>query len=119
MFVKTLRWPVISLIITGGVHFVVEAVWPELKNIFVPPVLAGVLLGYGIWVGYKTIQFGGTYFQAIVAAAILGLLPIFLDTVGFGMILGRGVQPGMLAGIFGFSMILWGGLLGGGVAMSK
>jgi len=119
MFVKALRWPVISLIITGGVHFVVEAIWPELKNIFVPPVLAGVLLGYGLWVGYKMIQFGGRYLHAIVAAIILGFLPIILEIFGFGMILGRGVQAGMLAGVFGFCMILWGGLLGSGVALSK
>jgi len=119
MFVKALRWPVIGLVITGGVHFIVEAIWPELKDIFVPPVLAGVLLGYGIWLGYKMIQFGGTYFQAIVAAVVLGLLPIILDTFGFGMILGRGIQAGMLAGIFGFCMILWGGLLGAGVALSR
>lgn len=119
MLIKTLRWPIISLLITGGVHFAVEAMWPDLKNVFVPPVLAAVLLSYGVWVGYKMIQFGGTYLNAIVAGAILGLLPICLDVVGFGIILGRGMQAGMLAGIFGFCMILWGALLGSGVALSK
>jgi len=119
MLVKTLKWPVISLLITGGFHFVIEAIWPDLKSYFVAPALAALLLAYGIWVGYKMIQFGGTYIQAIVGAAILGLLPILLETIGFGMILGRGVQPGMMAGIFGFSMILWGGLLGSGFALSK
>jgi len=119
MLSKTLKWPVISLLVTGVFHFVIEAIWPDLKSIFVPPVLAALFLAYGIWVGTKAVQFGGSYLHAILTAVILGLLPILLDTFGFGLILGRGMQPGMLAGIFGFSMILWGSLVGSGYALSK
>jgi hypothetical protein len=115
---KTLKWPVLSLLITGGFHFTVEAIWPDLKTIFVPPVLAPLLLVYGLWVGFRAIQFGGTYLHAILAAAILGILPIVLDIVGFGLILGRGAQAGELAGIFGFAFILFGSLIGAGFALS-
>jgi hypothetical protein len=119
MFVKTLRWPVISLLITGGVHFLAEAILPDLKNTFIPPVLTPILLAYGIWVGYKMVQSGGNYGQAVVAGAILGILPVILDVGGFGIILGRGVPQGVLAGVFGFAMILFGSLIGGGFALSK
>ena len=118
LLLKTLKWPVISLLITGGLHFTIEAIWPDLRNFFIPPVLGAMLLGYGLWVGYRAVQLGGTYLHAIVAAAILGVLPILLDIVGFGVILGRGVDAGQLAGVFGFASIIFGSLIGAGFVLS-
>ncbi len=115
---RTLKWPVISLLITGATHFMLEAIWPDLRNTFVPTVLAPILLAYGAWVGYRAIGAGGTYIHAIVAATILGILPIMLDVIGFGQILGRGTDAGVLAGAFGFAMIVFGSLLGAGFALS-
>ena len=114
----TLRWPVISLLITGGLHFSIEAIWPDLRTTFIPAVLAPLLLAYGLWVGYRAIEAGGTYLHAILAGAILGILPLMLDIVGFGVILGRGVQAGGLAGIFGFVFVVFGSLIGAGFALS-
>lgn len=119
MLIKTLKWPVVCLLITGVVHFTLEAVLPDLKTLFIPPALAGLFLAYGVWVGYKSIHFGGSYLTAILAAAILGILPLILDTLGFGLILGRGLQWGILAGVFGFSMILFGALIGSGYVLSR
>lgn len=118
MLYSTLKWPVISLLVTGGVHFTIEAIWPDLSTFFIAPVLAPLLLAYGFWVGYRAIGAGGTYLHAILAAAILGILPIALDVVGFGVILGRGVDVGLLAGIYGFSVILFGSLIGAGFVLS-
>jgi hypothetical protein len=121
--VGTLRaalvWPIVALLITGGWHFVVEAIWPDLRNLFVAPVLGVLLLAYGAWAGSRAIVAGGNFIIGIVAGAILGLLPLMLDIVGFGMILGRGVDTGLLAGIFGFSMVLFGALLGAGYRKSQ
>ena len=114
----TLKWPVASLLLTGGLHFTLEAVWPDLKTIFIPSVLAPLLLAYGIWVGYRAITEGGNYGHAILAAAMLGVLPILLDVVGFGMVLGRGIHVGLLSGIFAFAFILFGSLIGSGFALS-
>jgi hypothetical protein len=116
---KTLKWPIVSLLIVGITHFIAEIIWPDLKGIYQPPVLAPLLLAFGVWVGYKTIQFGGTYGNAIIAGAILGVLPIIVEVFGFGLILGRGVPQGILAGEFGFAMILYGSLIGSGFALSK
>ena len=116
---RTLKWPVISLLITGATHFALEAIWPDLRNTFVPAALAPILLSYGAWVGYRAIGFGGTYLHAIAAAAILGLLPIVLDIVGFGVILGRGTDAGTMAGVFGFAVIVFGSLIGAGFALSS
>lgn len=114
-----LVWPIVSLLITGMWHMTVEAIWPDLRNFFVPTVLASILLPYGAWAGYRTANAGGGYVGAIVAGAILGLLPFGLQLVGFGVILGRGTDVGLLAGVFGFSMVLFGALIGGGYRMSR
>lgn len=63
-------------------------------------------------------EFGGTYLHAILAAVILGILPIVVEVVGFGIILGRGVADRELAGTFGFAFILFGALIGSGFALS-
>ena len=115
---RSLKWPVISLLITGATHFMLEAIWPDLRNTFIPPVLAPILLAYGAWVGYRAIGAGGTYLHAIVAAAILGILPVMLDIVGFGVVLGRGTEAGVLAGVFGFAVIVFGSVIGAGFALS-
>src|SRR6185437_10751599 len=116
MFLKTLKWPIISLLITGMLHFGLEAAAPGLQATFIPAVLAALLLAYGIWVGYGVVQSGGNYAQALLAALILGLLPLLLDIFGFGLILGRGLGAGTLTGLFGLSMIVWGALVGSGFA---
>ena len=118
VFYRTLKWPVISLLVTGALHFTGEAIWPELRNTFIPPVLAPILLAYGLWVGYRAIGAGGTYVHAIVAAAILGILPVVLDVVGFGLIFGRGTAVGVLSGVFGMAVIVFGALIGAGFALS-
>jgi len=114
----TLKWPVIGLLITGGLHFTAEAVVPDMKTVFTPSVLAPLLLAYGVWVGYRAVGLGGGYGQAILAGALLGLLPVVLDIFGFGLILGRGLDAGVRSGIFGFLFIFWGSLAGSGFALS-
>ena len=118
IFVRTLTWPVISLLVTGATHFTLEAIWPDLRNTFVPPVLAPILLAYGAWVGYRAIGAGGTYLHAIVAGIVLGILPVVLDIVGFGLILGRGTDAGVMSGVFGMAVIVFGSLIGSGFALS-
>ena len=115
---RTLKWPVLGLLITGGMHFIAEAAVPDLKTVFTPPVIAPILLAYGIWVGYRAIGQGGNYGQAIVAGALIGLLPVVLDVFGFGLILGRGIDVGVRSGIFGFVFLVWGSIAGSGFALS-
>ncbi len=117
--IRAVALPVLSLLITGMVHFSLEAIWPDLKTTFIPPVLAPLLLAYGVWVGYRVVEAGGGYIGGVVAGAVVGLLPLALDIVGFGVILGRGTTPGAMAGIFGLSMVLFGSLIGSGVAAGR
>jgi hypothetical protein len=116
MLSRILMWPVIGLIVTGAWHFTIEAIWPDLRATFVPAVLAPLLLAYGAWVGYRAVLLGAGFVVAVGAGLILGLLPLALDIVGFGMVLGRGVDDGILAGIFGLSFVTFGALIGAGFA---
>ena len=50
---------------------------------------------------------------------VKALLPEQVRGAGFGLILGRGLQWGLLAGVFGFSMILFGSLIGSGFVLSR
>jgi len=118
MIVRTLKWPVICLLIIGTAHLIEEAVFPDLQTFYVPSVVGLILLVVGLWTGYLAVHNGGGFGVAIAAGVILGLLPLMLDVVGFGMILGRGVPNGLVAGVFGFSMVLIGSIIGGGFAMS-
>jgi len=116
---RTLIWPVVALLITGMWHFTAEAVWPGLQDFFVPAVLAPLLLAYGLWAGYRAAQAGAGFLGAAVAGAVLGLLPLALDTLGFGVLLGRGLEHGLMAGVFGLSVVVFGALIGGGVVESR
>jgi hypothetical protein len=88
-----------------------------LQNLFIAPAVAPLLLAYGFWVGDRAIRIGGNYFTAIIAAIILGILPLLLQTFGFGMLLG--FEGRALVGLYAFSMILFGSLIGSGFALSK
>jgi hypothetical protein len=116
---RTLVWPIVSLLITGGWHLTIEAMWPDLRSTFAPPVILPVLLAYGAWAGYRSFAASGSFVVGVVAGAILGLLPFTLQLVGFGLMLGRGFDVGLLGGIFGFTAVLWGSLLGAGFATSR
>jgi predicted ATPase len=61
----------------------------------------------------------GSLVDVIVNGAILGLLPVMLEIIGFGILLGRGLATGTLAAFLGFSVIFWGTLVGGGFVLSK
>ena len=107
------------MLVIGMTHFVEEAALPDLQGFYIPPVVGLILLVVGLWTGFLAAHNGGSYVTAILAGVILGVLPLMLDVVGFGMILGRGVSAGLLAGVFGFSMTTFGAVIGGGFSVSS
>jgi len=112
-------WPVISLLLIGGTHFIGEFARPQMKDFVTPAVEMPLLLAAGAWAGFATVRAGGSYLLGFVAAAILGLLPAALQLIGFGMILGPDGALVTTAALFGFSAVLWGGFLGTGFALSR
>lgn len=114
--VRGLTWPIVSLLIVGGTHFLAEAIRPELQTFIGPAVVMPIYLVTGGWAAFATRRAGGSFLHGLVAGAILGLLPVVLQLVGFGAILGRDPGLTMTSAMFGFAGILWGGALGAGIA---
>ena len=116
--VDSLKWPVVALIVTGMVHLAAEAVRPDLQHAFTPNTIGPILLAYGIWVGIRSIEGGASLVAAVAAGFVVGLLPLGLDVVGFGILLNRGIDAGLTAGIFGLLMVAFGALIGAGFRAS-
>lgn len=117
--VDGLRWPIFALVVTGAVHLGAEALRPDLRNDFTPGTIGPVLLVYGLWVGYGLVVRGASFAQAVTAGVAVGLLPLALDVIGFGIVLGRGFDVGLTAGAFGLLVVLFGALAGAGYASSR
>lgn len=117
--VRALRWPVAALIATGMLHLVAEAIRPDLRNQFTPATIGVLLLAYGLWVGWSVTSAGGSVGVALVAGVVVGILPLALDVVGFGILLGRGVDAGLTGGVFGFLIVVFGTLAGAAFGASR
>jgi hypothetical protein len=116
--VDSLKWPVVALIVTGMVHLAAEAVRPDLQHAFTPNTIGPILLAYGLWVGIRSIDGGASTALAVAVGFVVGLLPLGLDVVGFGILLNRGIDTGLTAGVFGLLMVAFGSLIGAGFAAS-
>jgi hypothetical protein len=114
--IRGLTWPIVSLLIVGGSHLIGEMARPELQQLITPAVVMPIYLVAGGWAGYATVRAGGTFGHGLVAGAILGLLPLMLQVVGFGLILGRDSSAVTTSGIFGLLAIFWAGAIGSGIA---
>ena len=114
--VRGLTWPVISLVVIGATHLVAEMIRPDLHDVIGPAVVMPIYLVGGAWAAYATIRAGGPASYGFVAAAILGLLPLALQFVGFGLILGRDPAAVTTSAFFGWLGVFWGGSLGSGLA---
>jgi hypothetical protein len=114
--VRGLLWPIATLLVVGGSHLLVEAFRPALAELIGPAVVMPIHLVAGGWAAYATIRAGGFWVHGLIAGAILGLLPLVLQVVGFGLLLGRDSDSVLTLGIFGLFTIFWGGALGAGIA---
>jgi hypothetical protein len=117
--VKGLLWPVAALIVIGSTHLGAELVRPELHDLVGPAVAMPIYLVAGAWAAWGTARAAGTFVHGLAAAAILGILPAALQVVGFGLIAGRPADAVATAALFGWLGVLWGGVLGSGVAASS
>lgn len=116
---RGLTWPIVSLLVIGATHFMAEALRPSLQAVFVPPVVMPIYLVVGAWAGVAIIRAGGTFVHGLVGGAILGALPVMLQLVGFGMLLGRDSDAVVTAALVGLLGLFWGGSIGSGIAVSR
>ena len=73
----------------------------------------------GLWIGWSVTAAGGSIGVAVAAGAVVGILTLALDVVGFGILLGRGVDAGRTSGVLGFLVIVFGTLAGAAFGASR
>jgi len=112
---RGLVWPVITLVLIGSTHLITEVIRPEMQAVFGPAVVMPIYLVAGGWAAFASLRAGSGLAGGIAAAAILGLLPVGLQVIGFGVLLGRPIEVVGTSATFGFVAILWGGFLGTGI----
>ena len=110
--VRGLLWPVISLVVVGTTHLVAELIRPELHDVVSAAVAMPIYLVAGAMAAILTIRAGGSVVLGFTAGAILGLLPVGLQVVGFGLIAGVPADAAATAAFFGWLGVFWGGSLG-------
>jgi hypothetical protein len=111
-------WPVISLVAIGATHLVAEMLRPELREAIGPAVAMPIYLVAGALAAFGTIRAGGSVALAFAAGGILGLLPVGLQLIGFGIFVARDSAAVTTAAFFGWLGVFWGGALGSGIARS-
>jgi hypothetical protein len=102
-------------VIIGATHLAGELIRPELHDAIEPAVAMPIYLVAGAWTAVATIRAAGSFLHGLVAGAILGFLPVALQLVGFGVILGHDSTAVTTAAIFGWLGVFWGGSLGSGI----
>ena len=115
-FVRGLMGPVITLLVVGASHLAAEALRPGLRDLIGPAVVAPIYLAVGAWAGYATVRAGAGWVPGILAGTLLGILPLALQVVGFGLLLGRDTDIVLTSGLFGLFAMTWGAAVGAGVA---
>jgi hypothetical protein len=113
---RGLMGPVVTLLVIGASHLAAEALRPELRELIGPAVVAPIYLAVGAWAGYATVRAGGGWLPGILAGTALGILPLALQVVGFGILLGRDADAVLTSGLFGLFGMTWGSAIGAGAA---
>jgi hypothetical protein len=115
---RAIAWPVLTLLVIGGTHLVLEAIRPELHDAVGPAVVMPIYLAVGGWAAFGVARAGGGFVGGLIAATVLGLMPALLQLVGFGVLLGRDSGTVTTAALFGLAGMTWGGAIGAGIASS-
>jgi hypothetical protein len=113
---RAIAWPILTLLVIGGTHLGLEAIRPELHDVIGPAVVMPIYLVIGGWTAFGSARAGGGFVGGLVAAGVLGMMPVVLQVVGFGIVLGRDGGAVTTAALFGLAGITWGGAIGSGLA---
>jgi len=109
-----LKWPIIGWI-TVDVLFILVLFVDGVDALMTPATLAPLALGFGIWAGYKTVEFGGGFGGAIGAGVIVGAVCGLL-TLLLGVVHGMSVFP---LAVFNLALNIAGAVVGGGFLLTR
>ncbi len=115
MNTSALKWPIIGWIVVD-VIFIAVAYAEGVGAMFSPATVTPLMLAFGAWVGYKTVDLGGGFVSAIIAGVIVGAVCGVLTIIGFGVVHGMEGMNGMA--IYAVGMNTAGAVVGGGFALT-
>lgn len=111
---QAVKWPVISWVVVDVV-FLLTGFVEGVLELLTPAVVAPLAVAFGVWAGYKMIEFGGNYIGAIVAGAIVGAACAILTLV-LGVVHAMPVIP---MAVLSLALNLNGALVGAGFALTR
>lgn len=117
-YVRALKWPVIAWIEVDIVMLAMSYL-AGVMDMLTPAVIAPLTLAFGVWAGYKIVEFGGKVLDVVVAGAVVGVVCAGLTLVGFGLVRGMGFEAILPLAVFAAGFNLFGAFIGGGFALSK
>lgn len=115
---EALKWPILSWVAVDVV-ILLSSYAEGITEMLTPAALSPILVAFGIWAGYRIVEFGGNYLSAIVAGLIVGAVCGVLIYVGLGGIRGLGLAEMWPMALFGFTFNIVGALIGGGFVLSR
>ena len=115
-YMRVWKWPVVAFVIAGVVHLLSLMSGVPMEMIL--PTLTPITLALGLWVGYKTVQMGGSFWEALGSGVALGIVGAILALV-LSTILGTGLSAGTPLAIFMLGHVIIGAVIGGGFAQTK
>lgn len=110
------KLPVIGWIVVGVLLILVLFVY-GVAEIMTVPTLAPLAIAFGVWAGYKSVEFGGTLGTAIGAGFIVGLACALL-TLLFGPIHGMSAAVTVPMAVYSMALNVGGAVVGGGFLLT-
>ncbi len=113
-----MKWPIIGWVVVDLVFLGITFVGGVMEML-TPGALSPLLLAFGAWAGYKTVEFKGNFVAVIVSGIVVGVVCGVLTIV---LLLAHGMTgSGVLLAefVFNLGMNLVGAIVGGGYALTK
>ncbi|MEN8145770.1 MAG: hypothetical protein ABFS14_12575 [Gemmatimonadota bacterium] len=114
---SVLKWPIIGWIVID-VLFILILYVDGVSHVMSPTTVAPLALAFGLWVGYRTVQGGGSFSNAIVNGAIVGAVCGVL-TLLMGAVHGMDSGDVFAQAVFFFGLHISGAVVGGGFLLSS
>ena len=114
---SVLKWPIIGWIVVDVLLILVLYV-DGVSHVMTPATLAPLALAFGAWVGYKTVDGGGGFSNAIVNGAIVGAVCGVL-TLLMGAIHGMDNGEVFALAVYFVGLNISGAVVGGGFLLTN
>lgn len=115
---RALKWPIIGWIVLDIALLILSYI-RGVSELFGATALSPLLLAFGVWAGYKIVQFKGGFLDALISGVVVGVVCGVLIILGPGLIRGAGVAAVWPLAVYAFGMNLFGAIVGGGFALTK